>query len=102
MIRTMGATRMRRSAVAPIVLIIAIAVVCMIVAVQWSAYRADEVALQQERQLFAQAIADRRNRVLRDIESIVSSDNAVIRLWTGFDWSWVHNRAALRLKNYFE
>jgi diguanylate cyclase (GGDEF)-like protein len=94
--------RKRRSAVAPIVLIIAIAVVCMIVAVQWSAYRADEVALQQERQLFAQAIADRRNRVLRDIESIVSSDNAVIRLWTGFDWSWVHNRAALRLKNYFE
>ncbi len=94
--------RQRRSAVAPIVLIIAIAVVCMVVAVQWSAYRADEVALQQERQLFAQAIADRRIRVLRDIESIVTSDNAVTRVWTGFDWNWVHNRVGLRLRNYFE
>lgn len=95
-------SRMRRSAVAPIVLVIIFAVVCVIVAVQWSAYRADEVALHQERQLFARAIAQRRGFILRDIESIVASDNAVDRLWNGFDWTWVHNRVGLRLKNYFD
>jgi diguanylate cyclase (GGDEF)-like protein len=93
---------MRRSAVAPIVLIIVFAVVCVIVAVQWSAYRADDVALHQERQLFAQAIAQRRAEILRDVESIVASDNAVDRLWRAFDWTWVHNRVGVRLKNYFE
>jgi len=93
---------MRRSAVAPIVLIIVFAVVCVVVAVQWSAYRADDVALHQERQLFAQAIAQRRAEILRDMESIVASDNAVDRLWRAFDWTWVHNRVGLRLKNYFD
>src|SRR5262249_45223583 len=97
-----GDKSVRRSAVAPIVLIIVFAVVCVIVAVQWSAYRADDVALHQERQLFAQAIAQRRAEILREVESIVASDNAVARLWTGFDWTWVHNRVGLRLKNYFE
>jgi diguanylate cyclase (GGDEF)-like protein len=97
-----GDKRVRRSAVAPIVLIIVFAVVCVIVAVQWSAYRADEVALHQERQLFAQAIGQRRNEILREIESIATSDNAVSRLWTDFDWPWVHDRVGLRLKNYFE
>jgi len=97
-----GDKRVRRSAVAPIIIIIVFAVVCVIFAVQWSAYRADEVALHQERQLFAQAIAQRRGEILREIESIATSDNAVNRLWTGFDWSWLHNRVGLKLKNYFE
>ena len=97
-----GDSRVRRSAVAPIVLIIVFAVVCVIVAVQWSAYRADDVALHQERQLFAQAIAQRHAEILRDVESIVASDNAVNRLWNDFDWTWVHNRVGLRLSNYFE
>jgi len=101
-IRTGGDSRLRRSAVAPIVLIIIFAVVCVIVAVQWSAYRADDVALHQERQLFARAIAQRRGFILRDIESIVASDNAVDRLWNAFDWTWAHNRVGLRLKNYFD
>jgi sensor domain CHASE-containing protein len=64
-----GDNRVRRSAVAPIVIIIVFAVVCVIVSVQWSAYRADEVALHQERQLFAQAIAQRRAAILGDMES---------------------------------
>src|ERR1043166_910284 len=102
MIRTMGATRMRRSAVAPIGLIILFAVVCVIVAVQWSANRADEVALHQERQLFAQAIAQRRAEILRARESILASEDAVNRLWREFDRTWAHNRVWLRLKNYFE
>ena len=97
-----GDSRMRRSAVAPIVLVIVFAVVCVIVAVQWSAYRADDVALHQERQLFARAIAQRRGFILRDIESIVASDNAVDRLSNSFDWTWVHDRVGLRLKNYFD
>jgi len=94
--------RVRRTAAAPIVLIIVFAVVCVIVSVQWSAYRADDVALHQERQLFAQAIAQRRADILREVESIVASDNAVSRLWNAFDWNWAHNRVGLRLRNYFE
>ncbi|HXW25788.1 MAG TPA: EAL domain-containing protein [Xanthobacteraceae bacterium] len=97
-----GDKRVRRSAVAPIVLIIVFALVCVIAAVQWSAHRADEVALHQERQLFAQAIAQRRGEILREVESIVTSDNAVNRMWIEFDWAWVHNRVGLRLQSYFE
>ena len=97
-----GGNGVRRRAVAPIVLIILFAVVCLIVAVQWSANRADEVALHQERQLFAQAIAQRRAEILREMESILVSENAVNRLWKEFDRTWAHNRVGLRLKNYFE
>jgi diguanylate cyclase (GGDEF)-like protein len=101
-IRAGGDKRVRRSTVAPIVVIIVFAVVCVIVSVQWSAHRADEVALHQERQLFAQAIAQRRAAILGDMESILASENAVNRMWKEFDWTWVHNRVGLRLKNYFE
>jgi len=94
--------RQRRSAVAPITLVVAVAIVCMIIAVYWSTRRADEVALDQERNLFAQAIDQHRTRVLRDVESIATSDNAVLRLRIGFDWEWVHNRVAMRLRDYFE
>jgi diguanylate cyclase len=97
-----GDNRVRRSAVAPIVIIIVFAVVCVMVSVQWSAYRADEVALHQERQLFAQAIAQRRAAILGDMESILASENAANRMLKEFDWTWVHNRVGLRLKNYFD
>ena len=46
-----GDKRVRRSAVAPIVLIIVFAVVCVIVAVQWSAYRAEVTPFELKRYL---------------------------------------------------
>ena len=69
--------RTHLSVVTRVGIIVAVAIVCVIVAVMTSAYRADEVALEQERQLFTRAIADHGGRVLREIESVTATDRAV-------------------------
>jgi diguanylate cyclase len=87
------------SAVAPIGLIITVAIVCIVVAVKSSARRADEVALQQERNLFANAVTEHRDEAMRDAESTVSSSDAVDRIWLAPDPDWIHRRVGLRLKS---
>ncbi|MEA2985283.1 MAG: hypothetical protein QOD94_1537 [Alphaproteobacteria bacterium] len=69
--------RTHLSVVARVGIIVAVAIVCVVVAVMTSAYRADEVALEQERQLFTRAIADHGRRVLREVESVTATDRAV-------------------------
>ncbi len=48
----------------PIGVIVAVAIVCVVVAVLTSAQRADEVAVNTEQQLIRQAIADHGARAL--------------------------------------
>jgi diguanylate cyclase (GGDEF)-like protein len=93
--------RARASAVAPIGLVVAIAIISIVVAVLTSAQRADDVAIDHEQRLFANGIADRRVQVVREAENIVSSDTAFRRLWLEFDRNWVHARVGLRLRSYF-
>ena len=62
--------RGRLSVVMPIGVIVAVAIVCVVVAVLTSAQRADEVSLDHEQQLFKQAITTQGERVLREIESV--------------------------------
>ena len=57
---------MRLSVVVPIGVIVAVAIVCVVVAVLGSAQRADEVALDNERQLFTRALNHHAERVLRE------------------------------------
>src|SRR6185436_14829454 len=87
------------SAVAPIGLIITVAIVCILVAVKSSARRADEVALQQERNLFANAITEHRDEAIRDAETTVTSSDAVDRIWLTPDPDWIHRRVGLRLRS---
>ena len=58
----------------PIGVIVAVAVICLVVAILTSARRADEVAFEREQQLIQQAIVERGARVLREVESVAATD----------------------------
>jgi hypothetical protein len=59
--------RARLSVVVPIGVIVAVAIVCIVVAVLSSAQRADIVAVDHEKQLFSRAITNYGERVLRGV-----------------------------------
>ena len=65
------------SVVVPIGVIVAVAIVCIVVAVLSSAQRADVVAVDHEKQLFSRALSNYGERVLREVESVASSDGAI-------------------------
>ena len=93
---------MRLSVVVPIGVIVAVAIVCVVVAVLSSAQRADEVALNTERQLFTRALANHGERVLREIESVSTSEVANRRIRVEFDHAWVQIYVGLRLQSSFD
>jgi diguanylate cyclase (GGDEF)-like protein len=66
-----------------------------------SARRADDAALETERQLFAQALASRSERLLRELESVSTSDTARRRIRVNFDPEWVNASIGLRLQSFF-
>ena len=63
----------------PIGVIVAVAIVCIVVAVLSSAQRADEVAVQHEKQLFSRALDNYGERVLREVESVAASSTAIAK-----------------------
>ncbi len=69
--------RARLSVVVPIGVIVAVAIVCIVVAVLSSAQRADEVAIERETQLFSNALGNYGERVLREVQSVASSEMAI-------------------------
>jgi diguanylate cyclase (GGDEF)-like protein len=94
--------RARLSIVVPISVIVAVAIVCIVVAVLTSARRADEVALEHEKRLFSRALVNHGERILRELESVAATEEALRRIRDQFDRDWVHNRIGLWLKNYFD
>ncbi len=94
--------RARLSIVVPISVIVAVAIVCIVVAVLTSARRADEVALEHEKRLFSRALVNHGERILRELESVATTEEALRRIRDQFDRDWVHNRIGLWLKNYFD
>ena len=100
--KTFGWNHVRLSVVVPIGVIVAVAIVCVVVAVLGSAQRADEVALDTERQLFTRALANQGERVLREIESVATSEVAHRRIRVGFDGEWVETYVGLRLQSFFD
>ncbi|MET0277742.1 MAG: CHASE4 domain-containing protein, partial [Pseudorhodoplanes sp.] len=94
--------RARLSIVVPISVIVAVAIVCIVVAVLTSARRADEVALDHEKRLFSRALVNHGERILRELESVTATEEALRRIRDQFDREWVHNRIGLWLKNYFD
>jgi diguanylate cyclase (GGDEF)-like protein len=94
--------RARLSIVVPIGVIVAVAILCIIVAVLSSAQRADEISLESERQMVARAIRNHSARVLREVESIASSDDAVLNLRENYNASWAQKRLGIWLDTYFD
>ncbi len=94
--------RARLSIVVPIGVIVAVAIVCIVVAVLSSAQRADEVAIEQEKQLFTRALNNFGQRVLREVKSVATSESAVSNVRSRFDPDWANQRVGRWLQTYFE
>ena len=94
--------RARLSIVVPISVIVAVAILCIVVAVLTSARRADEVSLDHEKRLLSRALANHGEQFLRELESVSANEDAIRRIRDQFDHDWVHNRVGLWLKHYFD
>jgi diguanylate cyclase (GGDEF)-like protein len=94
--------RARLSVVVPIGVIVAVAIVCIVVAVLSSAQRADEVAVQHEKQLFSRALVNYGDRVLREVKSVAASQQAIQNIRVKFDPAWATRRVGLWLETYFD
>jgi diguanylate cyclase (GGDEF)-like protein len=90
------------SVVVPIGVIVAVAIICIVVAVLSSAQRADVVAVDHERQLFSRALSNYGERVLREVESVASSDSAVQNVRRAFDPEWARQRVGMWLGTHFD
>ena len=89
------------SVVVPIGVIVAVAIVCIVVAVLSSAQRADVVAVDHEKQLFSRALTNYGERVLREVESVASSDGAIQNIRRSFNSDWANQRIGTWLETYF-
>ncbi|HEX6216535.1 MAG TPA: CHASE4 domain-containing protein, partial [Vicinamibacterales bacterium] len=100
--KAVGRSHMRLSVVVPIGVIVVVAIVCVIVAVLSSARHADEVAVVHERQLFIRSLTNHAKRVLRETESIATSEAAAEKIGAAFDPEWVQTNVGQRLQSFFE
>ncbi len=94
--------RARLSVVVPIGVIVAIAIVCIVVAVLSSAQRADEVAVEHETQLLSGALDNYGKRVLREVNSVASSKDAITHIRVNFDPDWIGQSAVSWLQGFFK
>jgi diguanylate cyclase (GGDEF)-like protein len=90
--------RARLSVVVPIGVIVAVAIVCIVVAGLSSAQRADQVAIGHEAKQFSSALTNYGERVLREVESVANSDAAIRNLRVKLDPDW----AKLRVSSWLE
>jgi diguanylate cyclase (GGDEF)-like protein len=97
-----GWERARLSVVAPISVIVAVAIVCVVVAVLTSAQRANEVALDHEKRLITRAIANHGERILREVESVAATEQAIRSVRSSFDPDWIQRNVGLWLRTYFD
>ena len=86
----------------PIGVIVAVAIVCIVVAVLSSAQRADIVAVDHEKQLFSRAITNYGERVLREVESVASAAVTIQNIRRSFDPAWAKDRVGNWLETYFD
>ena len=84
----------------PIGVIVAVAIVCVVVAVLTSAQRADEVSFNREQQLIRQAIADDGERTLHLAESTAAAPRATLKIRDSYDPQWVERRVGKWLESF--
>jgi diguanylate cyclase (GGDEF)-like protein len=93
--------RARLNVILPIGAIVAIAIVCIVVAVISSARRADEVSVSTERDLLMVAIKNHSERVLRELDSVARWDSFVHKDTPEFDLTEVEHTISYGLRTYF-
>src|SRR5580704_3796986 len=91
----------RLSLVMPIGGIVAVAIVCVVVAVLTSARRADEVSLNREQQLLQYAVTGKGVYVLRQLESAAATGQATAHLRNTYDQAWADRRVGKWLQSFF-
>lgn len=99
---TTGRYHARRGVVIPIGIIVAVAIICVVVAVLGSAQRADEVAIATERQLFTRALNNHGERMLREVDAVANSEASYRKIRLDFDIEWVQVYVGQRLQSYFD
>ncbi|MGH6673332.1 MAG: putative bifunctional diguanylate cyclase/phosphodiesterase, partial [Xanthobacteraceae bacterium] len=87
--------------VVPIGVIVAVAVVCVVVAVLTSAQRADDVSLYHQQQLVQRAIADHGEQMLRQLDSVAGTPAAAANIRANYNPLWVRHRVCTWLQKYF-
>jgi len=83
-------------------LIVALAIICIAVAVLSSAQRADEVSASSQQQLITKAINEHADRTLHHLESVATTPRAVLRIRDNFDAGWVDRRLGQWLQNFYD
>ena len=91
----------RFSLVVPIGVIVAVAIVCVVVAVLTSAQRADEVSFRHEQALIREAIVDHGEQVLQQLDSVAGTPRAVTSIRASYDRGWVQRHVGNWLQTYF-
>ena len=92
----------RLSVVIPISVMVAVAIVCIVVAVLTSAQRANDVAIEHEKRLFTKSIVNHGERILRELESVAATEAAAQNIRDKFNHDWVQSQVGLRLKSFFD
>jgi len=93
--------RARLGLLALIGVIVAMAIICIAVAVLSSAQRANEVAANSQQLLIRQAINDHAERALHHLESIALTPRAALRIRDNFDLAWLDRRVGQWLQNFY-
>jgi diguanylate cyclase (GGDEF)-like protein len=91
----------RLSLVVPIGAIVAVAIVCVVIAVLTSAKRADEVSLNREQLLLQEAVAGKGMHSLRVLESAAATPQATAKLRNSFDPQWADRRIGKWLQSFY-
>ena len=100
--KPVGWNHARLSVVVPIGVIVAVAIVCVVVAVLGSAQRADEVALSTERQLFIRALVNRGSWSLRKLEAITAPRPSTDGSSADFDFAAIRRRVGFWLSTLLD
>jgi diguanylate cyclase (GGDEF)-like protein len=90
------------SLVLPIGAIVAVAIICVVVAIVTSAQRADEVSFNTESELIRAAILDHGGRGLRLVESVAATSQATQKIRDSYDADWVDQRIGNWLSGFHE
>jgi diguanylate cyclase len=91
----------RLSLLALIGVIVAMAIICIAVAVLSSARRANEVAANSQQLLIQRAVDDHAERALHHLESVALTPRAALRIRDNFDSAWVDRRVGQWLQNFY-
>jgi diguanylate cyclase (GGDEF)-like protein len=93
--------RVRLNLLATIGIFVAVAIICVVLAVLSSSQRANNMSLAREQSLIRHAIIDQGSRVLRETESVSTRQSAIKAIAVAYDEAWVEQWVGHWLKTLF-